>query len=157
MGPNPGPHLAFSTGQGSVYRLCSSVWALELPVYLGWVWGRCFGASRRGDACACSWAGGPQRRDGTQVHQGWCVMGTVRLALPLSLFFTVCVLIENLSLSKMPLAGDAVIGKCCPSSMTHAVAFSSGTTHNYKIKVSLLGGVIRRGWCRGIKYVSLKH
>jgi hypothetical protein len=32
-----------------------------------------------------------------------------------SLFFLVCVLIENLSLSRMPFKGDAVIGKCFSS------------------------------------------
>ena len=54
-------------------------------------------------------------------------MGTFgEMTLRSSFFFLVCILIENVALSKMPFRGDAVIGKCT-SPATHIVAFSSRT------------------------------
>lgn len=52
------------------------------------------------------------------------------MTLYLFFFFLVCVLIENLSLSKIPFRGDAIIGKCVSSSLTHIVVFSARTIPN---------------------------
>lgn len=85
--------MELSTGPGCREGLWSSHWAwvLALPVSLGQVWGRL-------GAVAGAW-------------------GEMTLCLPF--FFLVCVLIEKLSLSKLPFRGDAVLGKCF-SSVTHA-------------------------------------
>lgn len=60
-------------------------------------------------------AGGVHSPDGTDV-----------LSMRLPFLLLVCVLIESLSLSKMPFRGDAVVGKCF-SSVTRLVAFSFRT------------------------------
>lgn len=66
-------------------------------------------------------------------------MGTFgEMTLCSSFFFLVCILIENLALSKMPFRGDAVIGKCISPLVTHIVAFSSRTTSASKAKTNLL-------------------
>lgn len=70
-------------------------------------------------------------RAGLRHSRVGAVTGTFgEMTLNLSFFFLVCVLIENLSLSKMPFRGDAVIGKCFSCSVTHLAAFSSRTTSN---------------------------
>ena len=66
-------------------------------------------------------------------------MGTFgEMTLCSSFFFLVCILIENLALSKMPFRGDAVIGKCISPLVTQIVAFSSRTTSASKAKTNLL-------------------
>lgn len=57
-------------------------------------------------------------------------------SMPLPFLLLVCVLIENLSLSKMPFKGDAVIGKCIP--VTRLAAFSLRTAPRGEVKTSPL-------------------
>lgn len=69
-------------------------------------------------------------RLGIQGRAGAAMGISGEMTLYLSFFFLVCILIENLSLSKMPFRGDAIIGKCFSSSLTHMVALSARTVPN---------------------------
>lgn len=97
--------MELSTGQGCLkgLRSCHWAWVLALPVSPGQVWGRL-------GAMVGAWG---------------------EMTLRLLFFFLVCVLIEKLSLSKLPFRGDAVLGKYF-SSVTHAVAFSATSTSDQK-------------------------
>lgn len=83
------------------------------PAQLWRCWG-CSGAGQRpARMCPEWWEGlGPSNSALRQGRVG-AAMGTSGEMTPhLSFVFLVCVLIENLSLSKMPFRGDVVIGKC---------------------------------------------
>ena len=108
-----GPGAAPEPGPGLVLRPLWGLASRHQHQGMGRGWGE-------GSWCCSS---------GLRCSRVGAVMSTYgEVTLCSSFFFLVCILIENLSLSKMPFRGDAVIGKCLSSPVIHIVAFSSRTT-----------------------------